>query len=235
MDLKLPFGHKGEEVGFVPIEEVKRMRKSGKSDKEIITELKNKGYSFQSIERAMLEVLKSGVGSEKQSTVNKEIPPNYPSGMNSEFEPSPIKERFHNEVEKLPTEEELMPRPTIPANQNISFEMQSEPIDLIEEVVEGVVEEKFESVDAKFETMQKEYKNLKEGMENLKKIFASSIQKRDNMIKETKVEFDKLKEKFEDVVIKCDALERAFKQFLPDLTEKVREKTLSEKKIEVVE
>ena len=83
--------------------------------------------------------------------------------------------------------------------------------------------------------MQKEYKNLKDSIENLKNIFASSIQKRDNMIKETKVEFDKLKEKFEDVVIKCDALERAFKQFLPDLTEKVREKTLSEKKIEVVE
>lgn len=237
MDLKLPFGHKEEEVGSIPTEEVRKMRESGKSDKEIIAELKNKGYPFQAVEKAMLEVLKSGVDSKRgSSSLIQERPHGPPPGLDSEFEPSPLRERPSlHEPRRLPTREELMPRPALPTNQNVSLEMQSGPVDLIEEIVEGVVEEKFESLDTRFGSIQKEHEKLKESIENLKNIFASSIQKRDTMIEETKVEFDKLKEKFEDIAIKCNALERAFKQFLPDLTEKVRKKNLEDRGVEVVE
>ncbi len=95
-------------------------------------------------------------------------------------------------------------------------------------IYEGVVEEKFESLDKRFESIQKEHEKVKESIENLKNIFASSIKKRDNMIKETNTEFDKLKERLEDITTRCNALEKAFKQFLPDLTEKVREKNQEE-------
>lgn len=236
MSLKLPFGHKGEEVGSIPTEEVRKMRENGKSDREIIVELKNKGYPFQAVEKAMLEVLKSGVNSERKSSPHSwGTPGGFPPRINSEFESPPLREKPPYEEKRLPTREDLIPKPTLPINQNVSPEMQSGPVDLIEEVVEGVVEEKFESLDTRFEATQKEHEKLKENIENLKNIFASSIQKRDSMIEETNVEFDKLKEKFEDIVIKCNALERAFKQFLPDLTEKVRKKNLEEKGVEVIE
>ena len=236
MDLHLPFGHKEEEVGSIPTEEVKKMRESGKSDREIIVELKNKGYPFQAVEKAMLEALKSGVSSERGPPPSREIPAGPPPGINSEFEPSPLREPTPTEPNRrLPTREELMPRPTLPTGQTTSLEMQSGPVDLIEEVVEGVVEEKFEKLDTRFEAIQKEHEKVKEDIENLKNIFASSIQKRDTMIEETRIEFDKLKDEFEDIVIKCSALEKAFKQFLPDLTERVRKKNLSEKGVEVVE
>lgn len=235
MGIKLPFSHKKEEVGSIPTEEVRKMRESGKSDREIISELKNRGYPFQVVEKAMLKELKSSVSSERKSQEpSQEMPRSPPQGFDSESEPPQPKERSSSH-ERLPTRENLMPGPKLPSNQNASLEGQSGPVDLIEEVVEGVVEEKFESLDKRFESIQKEHEKVKESIENLKNIFASSIKKRDTMIEETKVEFDKLKEKFEDIVIKCNALERAFKQFLPDLTEKVREKNLSERGVEVVE
>jgi len=213
--MKFPFSHREEEISSIPTEEVKKLRESGKSDREIITELKNKGYSFQAIERAMLQALKYGVSSKRETPMQSKEDYNQ---KKSEFEP------FEQKYE-LPTRKELMPKPilTLPPRQE-GLEMGSGPVDLIEEVVEGVVEEKFEKLDTKFEFINKEQKKLKEDIEGLKALFVSSIQKRDKSIEEIRNEIEKLKENIEDVVIKYNALERAFKQFLPDLIEKNREK-----------
>ncbi|RLJ02787.1 MAG: hypothetical protein DRP10_00210 [Candidatus Aenigmatarchaeota archaeon] len=214
--MKFPFSHREEEISSIPTEEVKKLRESGKSDREIINELKNKGYSFQAIERAMLQALKYGVSSKRETpTQSKERDYNQ---RKFEFEPSEQKY-------ELPTREELTPKPilTLPPRQE-GLEMESGPVDLIEEVVEGVVEEKFEKLDTKFEFINKEHKKLKEDIEGLKALFVSSIQKRDKEIEEIRNEIEKLKENIEEVVIKYNALERAFKQFLPDLIEKNREK-----------
>lgn len=239
MEFKLPFGHKDkEEVGYIPTAEVKKLRELGKSDREIIAELKNKGHSFQSIEKAMLQVLKSGVSGE-----TKEQPkPQGQTGINPPPQQN-LGQSFSQQMPGynppqqppgmgLPTRDELIPRTELrlPPDQDAPLEMQTRPVDLIEEVVEGVVEEKFEKLDKEFEFVQKGQDALKENIETLKVSFTTLIQKTDKSISDAKKEMEDIKLAIDDLSVKCNALEKAFKQFLPDLTEKFREKHLNQKK-----
>ena len=58
--MQLPFGHKGAEATGLPVEEVKKLKAQGKADRDIIVELKKQGHSFESIEKAMLQALRTG-------------------------------------------------------------------------------------------------------------------------------------------------------------------------------
>ncbi|MCK4429562.1 MAG: hypothetical protein KAU95_04245 [Candidatus Aenigmarchaeota archaeon] len=240
--MKLPFSHKGREDN-IPVDAVRKLREQGKSDREIIIELKNKNYPFQMIEKAMLQVLKSGTAQDFKNvpgqnagnayTLTPENQGNQPPGTQPPMPPTQAQGRG------VPTREELMPKQDFPSfqsqGQEGSFESQFEPTDLIEEVVEGVVEEKFEKLDTKFEFIHKEHEKLKHDAETLKNLFGASIQKRDRAIENLRGDIVKLKEDMDDIVIKSNALERAFKQFLPELTEKARKKHLAEKGVEVIE
>ncbi len=256
MSLKLPFGHKGEEMGSIPIKEVTLLREQGKSDREIITKLKTQGFSFQAIEKAMLHVLKSGVGNSNdpipQPGVKFPQGSRQPSGMQShqgipqssgmqtpqQGSPQLLQREQVNfrQVPPVQGNQELIPEQKLGFSgmQEPSLEMQFEPTNLIEEIVEGVVEEKFEKLDTKFEFIQKNQEKLKEDIEKMRVLLANEIQKVEKLIEGSKEETNKLKDDIETVDIKCAALERAFKQFLPDLAEKVRSKTLKQKGVEVL-
>ncbi|MCK4729813.1 MAG: hypothetical protein KAT28_00695 [Candidatus Aenigmarchaeota archaeon] len=232
-------------MGSIPIREVTLLREQGKSDREIITKLKTQGFSFQAIEKAMLQVLKAGVGNsnnpiQQPGMKSPQSVPQQP-GMQPPQQGSPqLPQReqvnFRGQVPSVPRVQELMPEQKLGFSgmQEPSLEMQSEPTDLIEEIVEGVVDEKFEKLDTKFEFIQKNQEKLKEDIKGMKVLLTNEIQKIEKMIGGSKEETNKLKDEIETVDIKCDALERAFKQFLPDLAEKVRSKTLKQKGVEVV-
>ncbi len=258
MSLKLPFGHKGEEMGSIPIKEVTLLREQGKSDREVITKLKAQGFSFQAIEKAMLHVLKSSVGNSNDpiSQPGMKPPQNFgqPPGMQSPqgipqqppgMQPpqqgsSQLPQRdqvgFGRQAQPAQGGQELMPEQKLGFSgmQEPNLEMQSEPTDLIEEIVEGVVEEKFEKLDTKFEFIQKNQEKLKEEIDAMKVLLTNEVQKVEKLIEGSKGETSKLNDEIETIDIKCAALERAFKQFLPDLAEKVRSKTLKQKGVEVV-
>ncbi len=253
MSLKLPFGHKGEEMGSIPIKEVTLLRKQGKSDREVITKLKAQGFSFQAIEKAMLHVLKSGVGNSNDPISQPgmrppqnfgqppQVIPQQPPGMQPPQQGSPqLPQReqvnFGRQAQPAQGTQELMPEQKLGFSgmQEPSLEMQSEPTDLIEEIVEGVVEEKFEKLDTKFEFIQKNQEKLKEEIEAMKILLTNEVQKVEKLVEGSKEETNKLDDEIETIDIKCAALERAFKQFLPDLAEKVRSKTLKQQGVEVV-
>ncbi|MBN2094972.1 MAG: hypothetical protein JW727_02895 [Candidatus Aenigmarchaeota archaeon] len=285
--MHLPFGHKGEETGTIPIEDVKRLKSQGKADREIIVELKKQGHSFESIEKAMLQVLRNSPGQQPlQGGMNPGMNPGMaprpgmgpggppqqrgpmgpPMGGQQGFQggggpgmagarlPYPQQgmqggppqgmvqrpmgmapQQMPPQAPNLATRETLMPQP----NMNIQVgggvvPLEAEagnPTDIIEEVVEGVVEEKFEKADQKFEFLNKELGKIREENESLKNLMLSSLQKRDKNLDELKQSLSATKEELEDMVIKCNALEKAFKQFLPELAEKVRTQN-TEKKVE---
>ena len=204
--MRLPFHHKEEEIAL-PIYEVKKLRAEGKSDREIISKLKEMGYSFESIERAMLEVLKEGVKREQ-----------------------PVEKEQEEVARELPTKEELeKPKFSVP-ERGFPIEPEFEPAELIEEVVEGVVEEKFEKLDMKFEYINKELEKIKKESEHLKNFVVASIEKENRAFEEIKKEFAKLKSEIDELGIKTNALEMAFKQFLPDIFVKIRESKFGEKR-----
>ena len=233
--MKLPFQHKeGEEEGTIPVNEVKKLRREGKSDKEIINQLKNHGYSFQVIERAMLQALREGTSSNQKQ---QQGPQNYsqqsPQGYNAQGYP-----QGGNQLEgELPTREDIAPesRLSVPATGQIPLEAQFEPTDLIEEVVEGVVEEKFEKLDTKFEYIHNEHEKLKKENEKLKNLIGASMQKEDKTIGKLKEEIEKIKEEIEDLAIRSNAFERAFKQFLPDIFAKLRERRWEDQGVKVLD
>ncbi len=264
--MHLPFGHKDGGAGGLPVEEVKKLRAQGKQDREIIVQLKNEGHSFQQIEQAMLQALKSGVGPGNSPGQAQGQQGQIPQGQFSQggppmqgmpgagqgFSPQgagrpqmggpgfgPPQGNFSQGPPQgnLPTREALMPSLQLSAPSTGVVPLEAEvgtPTDLIEEVVEGVVEEKFEKADQKFEYLNKQIEKSKEDAEALKNLMLSSLQKRDKVIEELRAKLVKSDEEIEDIVIKCNALEKAFKQFLPELTEKVRIKN-TEKKIEAQE
>ncbi len=62
---------KPKEEKAIPIEEVQKMTKKGMSDKDIIKHLKGKGYSYESIEGAMLKAVKEGVDDDHPKVVER--------------------------------------------------------------------------------------------------------------------------------------------------------------------
>ncbi|HIE41614.1 MAG TPA: hypothetical protein EYP80_03015 [Candidatus Aenigmarchaeota archaeon] len=216
--MKLPFQHKEEGI-TIPIDEVKKLREQGKSDREIIIELKNKGYSFQAIEKAMLQSLKESATSELM------------------LEKEPSFEQTQATRKELPTKESLVEKPkfALPPPEQLPLEAPFEPTDLIEEVVEGVVEEKFEKLDTKFEYVHNEQDKLKKANEELRNFFVGEFEKIKQNIRDLRDEIEKLRDEFEDLIIKVNALEKAFKQFLPDIFAKIRERNLEERGISILD
>ena len=262
--MQLPFGHKGgEQVGAIPVDEVRNLRAQGKADREIIVELKKRGHSFESIEKAMLQVLKGGavpggaqagsaymgqMGNQSMGPSQAQYPrqqfnpqqgalnaPQFGPGQRPQgtFQPSQGQGYGSN----LATRESLIPQ----TNMNIQIggvvPLEAEagaPSDIIEEVVEGVVEEKFEKSDQKFEAIGKDIAKGKEDAEGLKSLMVSSLQKRDKDIEDLRQSVKSMRDDIEDLLVKSAALEKAFKQFLPDITEKVRSQN-AERKVESAE
>jgi hypothetical protein len=272
--MQLPFGHKAAESGVLPVEDVKRLRAQGKADRDIIVELKKQGHSFESIEKAMLQVLRAGGNPSPQGNFNQQgnfgqqggFGPQGQMGGQGQFQNQPLNPRPQFSPQQgvlgaaqvggmrpqqgfsggpmqqggpnLLTRETLNPQ----ANMNIQVggvvPLEAEagnPTDIIEEVVEGVVEEKFEKIDEKFEAVTKDAAKNKEELENLKNLMLSSLQKRDKALDELKQSQTAMKDEIEDIVIKCSALEKAFKQFLPELTEKVRTQNTERRVLETTE
>jgi len=249
------------------VEEVRRLKAQGKADRDIIVELKKEGHSFQDIEKAMLQVMRTsgppgspqqpmgGTGAyggqgfsqgQPQASRQQYNPQQGVFNAGQQFNapgarpppPGYSQPMAHAAPPNLATRETLIQQPNLNVRIGGTVPLEAEagnPTDLIEEVVEGVVEEKFEEADKRFETASKDMVKTKEDLENLKNLMLSSLQKKDKSIDELKANITSLKEEIEDVVIKCNALEKAFKQFLPELTEKVRTQNTEKKVIETTE
>ncbi len=208
----MPLFRRSKGKGYIPIEEVQRMRERGLSDREITNELKRRGFSFEEIERALLQTLKSAVGTSqapKGTEIPRTPPPEEKRTMTiediyaSEGEEAPV-ETPESDVLALPTEE-LQPEVTI------------------EELVEGVVNEKWEAFEREMKELREEQSSLMRGLKELEAKLAELGSEREEG--EVKRKLDELESKFADLEARINALEKAFKQFLPSLVENVRELT----------
>lgn len=181
----------------VPIEDIRRMSASGLSDKDIIKELKNQGYSYEEIERAMLQAVKAGVEEEpKEKQLERVEPIGYeerPSGGLEELYPGEASP-------ELPFPEISLP--------------EEGPEVIVEELVEGVVEEKWQKFDEMLKKMRDEFEKIKIEMRQLEEKIGEG---REVPIKdETGV--TEFSNRLEDLEARIGGLEKAFRQFLPSLT-----------------
>ncbi|MEK6837171.1 MAG: hypothetical protein AABX69_00840, partial [Nanoarchaeota archaeon] len=181
--------------GDVPIEEVQRMSAQGMSDKDIIKKLKSEGYSYDSIEKSMLQAVKEGV-SEPEPSSAEAFSPSFPESM---AQPK------RGEAEALFPEFEPQEMPEI---ENINPEI------VIEELVEGVVEEKWNKFSSRMEKIENELNLIRTELKQPRQVQQGST-------KEAEAKVAELAEQLDELDARIGGLEKAFKQFLPSLTRNI--------------
>lgn len=194
------FFKKKKDKGPVPVEEVQAMTRRGLSDREIIKKLKKQGFSYDEIEKAMLGAVKQGVGGEPQF---QEI-----------RQPASQEQTFMDEI--------YQPQPTQVQPESVQQEVNVDNINpeaIIEELIEGVIEEKWE----KFNKKIKEQEQSLENVATMIKQFEQKLQsmKSDSIPKELEMRADVINNRLDDLDVRIGGLEKAFKQFLPSLTRNI--------------
>ncbi len=187
------FGGK-KKKGDVPLEEVQKMAAQGMSDKDIIKKLKGQGYSYDSIERAMLQAVKDGV--EEPQPQEAEIP-SFPEAMPQ-----------HRKGEAEPLFPEFEP-------QEVAEMETVNPEIIVEELVEGIVEEKWNKFAPRLERLEGEMNVLRAEIRQAPK------QAQGGGTKELETKVAELAEQFDELEARIGGLEKAFKQFLPSLTRNI--------------
>lgn len=169
------FTKKKEAAGPVPPERIDGMISKGMSDRDIIKTLKSEGYSYEQIEGAMMNAVKSGVD-----------------------EPPPMTAVVQRSA--LPDME--MPDPG--SAETI------EPEQIVEELIESVVENKWKKFDAEIERLNTEINSLREAQKSRLPPKAGD----DERVSALSLQID-------DLTARVGGLEKAFRQFLPSLTKNI--------------
>ena len=196
------FGHKGEKKEksgkAIPVDEIRKMASRGMSDKDIIKELKGRGYSYGEIERAMLGAVKEGVNEPAPQT---ELP-------TTEFFAEPPQTQLQPAYE-LPTFEDEQPDMVSPDQAQA----------LMEELIEGVIEDKWNKFQDRMEKLDDNFEKIKAEIKQWQ--IKQEQQKRDLPTRELELRISELSEQMEDIDARVGGLEKAFKQFLPALTRNI--------------
>ncbi len=204
------FFHKKQEARPVPSDEINSMTRRGMSDKDIIKALKAKGYSYSDIERAMLSAVKTGVSEEKPAA-------RLPAQQEQDFSYGFGEEATNESFENLGTED-IFAGQEQPQFENLP-QFSQEQQQPVEELVEGVVEEKWQR-------FQDEMSRFEEGLEGMRadmKVFEERIEaaKKESPTAEIESRINELSDHLEDMDARVGGLERAFKQMLPSLTRNI--------------
>ena len=193
------FGNKKKiDVKDVPVDEVQKMTRKGMSDKDIIKQLKSKGYSYEAIEGAMLKAVKEGVDDEPRAMQRLDTEP-------------PASESFFD----APPPQNFMDTPS--PEQEMTMDI--DPDVMLEELVEGVVEEKWGRFEDRLKKMDEGFDRIKAEIKQFEMKLDQS--KRDSPARDIDSKIAGVSDQIEDMEARVGGLEKAFKQFLPSLTRNI--------------
>ena len=204
---------KKKEKKGIPTSEVREMTMKGKNEREIVQKLKKEGYDIDQIEKAMMSAVRNGVSEESPSS-------NMSGGLERmEDKPFSLQDVYgaeHIEEHREP----LFSQDNIPDElmEPEYSEPQEEPDVLIEELVEGIVEDKWKRFQDDNDKVRDNIGDLKAEIKALK----LKSDEKGNIPRDTEEEDMKdLNAKIEDLEIRISGLEKAFRQFLPSLTRNI--------------
>lgn len=195
---------------------IKDMSAKGMSETDIIRELKSKGYNYKEIEKGMMQSIKNGVVSEKTEIKKekKEEIPEFYSTTAGLGEQQPATQATGN------LEQALSDIGTSPADEVANIDEYGDSTEILEELIEGVVEEKWKNIDDQIKKMDKDFLKLRDNLqERINKIKVPK-EKDDSGIKN---ELKEMSEKVEDINARVGALEKTFKQILPSMTQNIQD------------
>jgi len=180
----------------LPLEEVRKMAAKGMSDKDIIKELKHQGYSYDEIEKSMLQAVKEGVDEPKQ-----------------DFEFASQQEEF-----APPTQQQLGFE--LPTLQEETPELDVEQSDaLLEELIEGVIDEKWQKFEDRIAKVEETFDRIKAEIKQFETRLAE--ERNQSPMRDLEIKINDIAEHLDDMDARVGGLEKAFKQFLPSLTRNI--------------
>ncbi|UCG95860.1 MAG: hypothetical protein JSV92_02325 [archaeon] len=194
------FGKKKE-----PAEEVvRRLSSMGKSEREIIGYMKKEGYPNEEISKALNKAIKFRVTGAPQQTsyYNQNVPVTSGgrSGVEREFMAPPPEKPFEENVLEMTEEEEIG----------------------LEELVEEIVREKWREGVAELKDVEKAIVQLQDQVKFLEEKLKHVEKKGEEKKGELKELIEESSAHIENIESRVGSVERAFKEFLPTLTENVR-------------
>jgi len=169
------FTKKKEPASPVPSERIDSMISKGMSDRDIIKTLKSEGYSYEQIEGAMMNAVKSGVD-----------------------EPAP----------PPPTQRSALPDMEMPDAGSTEV---IEPEQIVEELIESVVENKWKKFDVEIERLNAETNSIRETLRSRPQPQKTGDDER----------VSAFSSQIDDLTARVGGLEKAFRQFLPSLTKNI--------------
>ena len=208
------FFHKKQDARPIPSDDINSMTRRGMSDKDIIKALKAKGYSYNDIEKAMLSAVKSGVSDEKPTRRAPPVQQPEQQEYSYDFSDEAPNDNFDN----MGTEDIFAGQEAAPQFQDLP-QFSQEQQQPVEELVEGLVEEKWQH-------FQDEMAKFEDGLERVRadmKTFEERIEaaKKESPTGELETRMSEIADHLEDLDARVGGLERAFKQMLPSLTRNI--------------
>lgn len=210
----------------VPVVEVRHLTELGMSDKDVIRRLKEQGYSFGEIEKAMMNAVKGGVNESAEAPLqmepNIEYAPREPQNQEQNYttnDQQDVFSNYNNNNEEVPTLGELNNdegEMAVPG-----FQEGIAPDVAIEELVEGVVDEKWGDFSSRMERQDSVISELRTEI----RLLQNKIERLSNKPNESEEVSDKVNQQLEDLDVRINSLEKAFKQMLPSLTKNIQELT----------
>ena len=194
------FHKKPKDSREVPLEDVQKMTKKGMSDKDIIRQLKSKGYSYEAIEGAMLRAVKEGVDDEKPRAMDR-METESPAVDNVFDMPREFAPDFTQQTQQMPDEEVEAP------------EM------MLEELIEGIVDDKWRKFDDRLNKIDDNFDRIRAEIKQFE--IRIDQNKKDSPSREIEARMADISEQLEDMEARVGGLEKAFKQFLPSLTRNI--------------
>jgi len=179
---------------------VERLSSQGRNEREIINYMRKEGYPNEEISKALNKALKFRVTGAPQ--------------------PEPFAMQ-QPEVSRYGTEDFMAPPPEQPLEENV-MEMDEEEEIGLEELVEEIVEEKWRESMTELKDVEKAVVQLQDQLqfinEKIKHIEKASDEKKE----EIKDLIEESSTHIENIESRVGSVEKAFKEFLPSLTENVR-------------
>ncbi len=220
--MAFPFREKKKEVRrvYIPVDLVQKYSSQGMNEEQIVAQLKTQGFDEARIIRALQIALREEVRRAPESTAEVSGP--VPMGEKQPFGYPP--ERIVSPTEPAPVRYAEAPetRMTFERQEPEQFQVPELGEITVEEIVEGVVAEKWEAFEDRLGNFEKKDIQLQGQIDDIRK----KIEEVDKAIKDREQtlvsKLGEFGESMDTIQGRIGSIEKVFKDFLPELTENIK-------------
>jgi hypothetical protein len=196
--------------GSVPMDKARELSSKGFTEPEIINLLRNDGYSAEEIDKALMQVMKSGIAEGRPEMMQMTQP------------------KQENVVANLPTLEDVpqqriempvVPETTLPPGYYYPADQDNS---VSEDYVNSMINQKFREVEQRMTEFSIKSKDIDRKIGQISDEIGTLAQTKPGDQQLLLAKMDGMKDTIDEVDTRLGSLERAFKETLPALIESVR-------------